>query len=57
MGRIWRRALMKTFGQAGAGVFIVAIGHANWSRQAQFQVEVIVAPKKLREQFLKVLPP
>ncbi|PJE53746.1 transcriptional activator NhaR [Marinomonas sp. BSi20584] len=53
MGEFDDRALMKTFGQAGAGVFIVPSAIANEVAQ-QFQVEVIGSTEEIREQFFAI---
>ncbi|NVK27578.1 MAG: transcriptional activator NhaR [Flavobacteriia bacterium] len=50
MGEFDDRALMKTFGQAGAGVFIVPSAIAKEVEQ-QFQVESIGSTEEIREQF------
>ena len=44
---------MKTFGQAGAGVFIVPSAIANEVAK-QFQVEVIGSTEEIREQFFAI---
>jgi LysR family transcriptional activator of nhaA len=53
MGEFDDRALMKTFGQAGAGVFIVPSAIANEVAK-QFQVEVIGSTEEIREQFFAI---
>lgn len=53
MGEFDDRALMKTFGQAGAGVFIVPSAIAN-EVEKQFQVEVIGSTEEIREQFFAI---
>lgn len=53
MGEFDDRALMKTFGQAGAGVFIVPSAIAN-EVEKQFQVEIIGSTEEIREQFFAI---
>ena len=53
MGEFDDRALMKTFGQAGAGVFIVPSAIANEVAK-QFHVEVIGSTEEIREQFFAI---
>lgn len=53
MGEFDDRALMKTFGQAGAGVFIVPSAIANEVAK-QFQVEIIGSSEEIREQFFAI---
>ncbi|SBS31991.1 Transcriptional activator protein NhaR [Marinomonas spartinae] len=47
------RALMKTFGQAGAGVFIVPLAIAEEVAE-QFKVEIIGSTEEIREQFYAI---
>lgn len=53
MGEFDDRALMKTFGQAGAGVFIVPSAIAMEVAK-QFQVEIIGSTEEIREQFFAI---
>ena len=53
MGEFDDRALMKTFGQAGAGVFIVPSAIANEVAK-QFKVEIIGSTEEIREQFFAI---
>ena len=53
MGEFDDRALMKTFGQGGAGVFIVPSAIANEVAK-QFQVELIGSTEEIREQFFAI---
>lgn len=53
MGEFDDRALMKTFGQGGAGVFIVPSAIANEVAK-QFQVELIGNTEEIREQFFAI---
>lgn len=53
MGEFDDRALMKTFGQAGAGVFIVPSAIASEVAK-QFQVEIIGSSEEIREQFFAI---
>ncbi|WP_219702716.1 transcriptional activator NhaR [Marinomonas lutimaris] len=53
MGEFDDRALMKTFGQAGAGVFIVPSAIANEVAK-QFKVEIIGSTEEIREQFFVI---
>lgn len=53
MGEFDDRALMKTFGQAGAGVFIVPSAIAMEVAK-QFQVEIIGCTEEIREQFFAI---
>lgn len=53
MGEFDDRALMKTFGQAGAGVFIVPSAIAEEVAK-QFQVEIIGSTEEIREQFFAI---
>lgn len=53
MGEFDDRALMKAFGQAGAGVFIVPSAIAD-EVASQFQVKVIGSTEGIREQFFAI---